>query len=88
MQRSSSNAFGDWSRETVLVELKSSSFLLGKQRATWTCRFMQVKRNFFDQLWLAIYSPRGIYLNRADCPGQTEAAFKAAVLGGVPPPQA
>ena len=65
--RGTSNAFADWSRDRIRVELKSSSLAWAKHNATWRCRFCNIKPDFFDELWLSIYSPLGIHFYRSHC---------------------
>ncbi|CAE8587410.1 unnamed protein product [Polarella glacialis] len=70
-QRSRGMAEYDWLRDGVRVQLKSSQ--LGWDRDCWCVKFYTVKLNWenpdlpcFDDLLLALYTPRGIYMYRHD----------------------
>ena len=66
--RSDTNAAVDWVRDGVRVEVKSAKLSFHSGRKMWQCKFSNIKagmtrdgRNaYFDELWLAIYSPSGI----------------------------
>ena len=57
---SASTAPADWIRDGVAVEVKSSKLMFKKPNQLWSCCFLGVKPNFFDELWLAIYCPWGV----------------------------
>ena len=50
----------DWIRDGIRVECKHSQLSFYGTR--WSCHFSQVKPDCFDELLLAIYSPRGLDL--------------------------
>ena len=60
----------DWVRAGVRVEFKSTQMWHNKVRGNWRCSWQNIKcasrgvrdRDLFDELWLAIYSPRGIHI--------------------------
>ena len=70
--RNSSESEVDWVRSGVRVECKSAQMCQNKQRGSWCwrCCFRNIKSassgvrdlDLFDELWLAIYSPRGIHV--------------------------
>ena len=68
IRRGDSNAAVDWVRDGVRVEVKSSKLSFDSGTSRWMCRFSNIKtgnmgdgRNaYFDELWLAIYSPDGM----------------------------
>ena len=59
----------DWIRDGVGVEVKASQMYFNFSRQTWVCKFQGIKyaskcgfdHTYFDELWLAIYSPCGIH---------------------------
>ena len=67
-RRGESNAAVDWIRDGVRVEVKSSKLRYCASSQSWTCAFSNIKvglsedgsNAYFDELWLAIYSPSGI----------------------------
>ena len=67
-QRNAANAEADWSRDGRRVELKSSSLVWDSAFGGWKCVFAFIKPDFFDELWLAIYSPLGVHFYRSDLP--------------------
>ena len=60
----------DWVRSGVRVEFKSAQMCYIKVPGYWRCSFSNIKCagagvrdcDLFDELWLAIYSPRGIHI--------------------------
>ena len=60
----------DWVRGRVKVEIKHGQMLFNQKRQRWRCSFQNIKCasygvrdcDLFDELWLAIYSPRGIHV--------------------------
>ena len=58
--RGRNSTSADWIRDGTRVECKHSR--LSFSGTHWSCNFSQVKPDCFDELLLAIYSPRGIDL--------------------------
>ena len=66
--RSERNAAVDWIRNGVRVEVKHTQMQTYRQ-AFWRCQWSGIKApslgcshgTYFDELWLAIYSPRGLH---------------------------
>lgn len=56
--RGKHTASADWIRDSTRVEVKHSQLRFCKN--FWHCRFLNVKPDCFDELLLAIYSPRGL----------------------------
>ena len=64
-RRGSRNAAVDWIRSGVRVELKYAKVCFNPSRNRWGCQFCNIKdepldasnRVYFDELWLAMYSP-------------------------------
>ena len=56
----------DWIRGKTRVEVKSSQLHFSHARQRWCCAFWAIKPNSFDELLLAIYSPRGLDVFRHD----------------------
>ncbi|CAE8646939.1 unnamed protein product [Polarella glacialis] len=62
----------DWHRDGTRVECKYAKLLWNNYFKRWTCRFSGIKlalpgvrsSAYFDELLLAIYSPRGIHVFR------------------------
>lgn len=65
-RRSAATAEYDWLRNGLRVECKSAALMWDKSGAKWRLTFGHVKMNAFDDLLLAIYSPRGVYVYRYD----------------------
>ena len=61
-KRGETNASVDWKRDDMKVELKHAKVTFCS-RAEWQIRFSNVKADaaVFDELWLAVYSPCGLY---------------------------
>ena len=69
-RRGTSNAAVDWVRDGVRVEVKSSKVCFDRRSQLWYCTFSGIKESeedscggtmlYFDELWLAIYSPCGL----------------------------
>eukprot|EP00930_Biecheleria_cincta_P057040 TRINITY_DN43041_c0_g1_i1.p1 TRINITY_DN43041_c0_g1~~TRINITY_DN43041_c0_g1_i1.p1 ORF type:complete len:143 (-),score=15.15 TRINITY_DN43041_c0_g1_i1:43-441(-) len=59
----------DWIRDGRRIEVKYSSLSL-YNKSTWRCHFQHIKfahlgsrsHDFFDELWIVIYSPRGLHM--------------------------
>ena len=70
-RRGTRNAAVDWARDDIRVELKSAKPVFDHKNG-WRCTFWNIKQEtadssskiYFDELWLAIYSPCGIHLFR------------------------
>ncbi|CAK0872149.1 unnamed protein product [Prorocentrum cordatum] len=59
----------DWHRDDIRVECKSSQLQWDKHRKRWLFQFQNVKFSIppsFDELLLAFYTPRGVYIYRHD----------------------
>ena len=64
--RSQHNASVDWIRDGERVEVKSGQLSFNKLSQTWFCVFTAIKHDCFDELLLAIYSPRGLDVFKHD----------------------
>ena len=58
--RGSGNTTVDWIRDGVRVEAKHARLCFNTKAQYWQCIFHGIKRELFDELWLALYSPEGI----------------------------
>ena len=61
-RRGKANASVDWRRDDVRVEVKHGKVAL-QSRDGWQAQFSNIKTDSpdFDELWLALYSPCGLY---------------------------
>ncbi len=64
--RSQHNASVDWIRDGKRVEVKSAQLSFNKYWQDWLCLFSSIKHDRFDELLLAIYSPRGLDVFKHD----------------------
>ena len=64
--RSQHNASVDWIRDGKRVEVKSAQLSFNKSCQDWLCEFSSIKHDHFDELLLAIYSPRGLDVFKHD----------------------
>ena len=68
-RRGVSNAAVDWVRDSTRVEVKSAKMMFDVRQPRWVCYFSKIKLPgcgdscsiYFDELWLAVYSPLGIH---------------------------
>ena len=60
------NASVDWIRDDKRVEAKSAQLSFNKSHQNWFCAFSGIKDDCFDELLLAIYSPRGLDVFKHD----------------------
>ncbi|CAE7945001.1 unnamed protein product [Symbiodinium sp. KB8] len=59
----------DWLRDDIRVEVKHSRLHFDESRGRWLCCFANIKTasatsgaaQMFDELWLAVFSPRGLH---------------------------
>ena len=65
-KRSQHNASVDWIRDGKRVEVKSAQLSFNKCHQIWLCEFSAIKHDCFDELLLAIYSPRGLDVFKHD----------------------
>ena len=66
MMRSQHTASVDWIRDGKRVEVKSAQLSFNKSCQSWLCSFFGIKHDCFDELLLAIYSPRGLDVFKHD----------------------
>ena len=59
-RRGKGNASYDWIRDGKRIEVKHSQLSFVENRRFWYCTFRKVESTCFDELLLAIYSPRGL----------------------------
>ena len=67
-RRGNGNAAVDWIRDEVRVEVKCAQVRFDENKQRWHCEFRNIKDEstkidssmYFDELWLAIYSPFGL----------------------------
>ncbi len=64
--RGQHNASVDWIRDGKRVEPKSAQLSFNKSCQKWLCEFSSIKHDRFDELLLAIYSPRGLDVFKHD----------------------
>ena len=64
--RGQHNASVDWIRDGKRVEVKSAQLSFNKSCQKWLCEFSSIKHDRFDELLLAIYSPRGLDVFKHD----------------------
>ena len=64
--RGQHNASVDWIRDGKRVEVKSAQLSFSKSCQDWSCLFSSIKHGCFDELLLAIYSPRGLDVFKHD----------------------
>ena len=64
--RGQHNASVDWIRDGKRVEVKSAQLSFNKSCQSWRCVFFGIKHDRFDELLLAIYSPRGLDVFKHD----------------------
>ena len=64
--RGQHNASVDWIRDGQRVEAKSAQLSFNKAKQNWLCAFHWIKHDCFDELLLAIYSPRGLDVFKHD----------------------
>ena len=64
--RNQQSASVDWIRDGKRVEVKSAQLTFDACRQTWRCVFFGIKHDCFDELLLAIYSPRGLDVFKHD----------------------
>ena len=64
--RGQHNASVDWIRDGKRVEVKSGQLSFNKCQQTWLCEFFAIKHDCFDELLLALYSPRGLDVFKHD----------------------
>eukprot|EP00438_Fugacium_kawagutii_P001061 Skav213569 [mRNA] locus=scaffold3492:88129:89364:+ [translate_table: standard] len=65
-KRAQHTASVDWLRDHKRIEAKSSQMYFSTATQRWRCGFQTVKENCFDELLLAIYSPRGLDIFKHD----------------------
>ena len=56
----------DWIRDKTRVEAKSGQLNFCQESQRWFCEFWNVNRDYFDELLVAVYSPRGLDVFRHD----------------------
>ena len=56
----------DWIRDENRIEVKHSKLTLSEGRQNWRCNFYDIKQDCFDELLLAIYSPKGLDVFKHD----------------------
>ena len=59
-RRGKHRASYDWIRDGKRIEVKHSQLSFATRDRIWRCTFSSVKRTCFDELFLVIYSPRGL----------------------------
>lgn len=60
--RGSANTTTDWIRDGMRIETKHAKLCYNEKAQRWQCRFQGIKKDLFDELLLAIYSPEGIFI--------------------------
>lgn len=74
LDRSNHRAQYDWKRDDRRIECKSSRLQWDRSKGRWKIAFSGIKlagcldggRDFFDELLLGVYTPRGVYVYRHD----------------------
>ena len=65
-QRGRHRASVDWIRDGKRIEVKHSKLSFSTSRQHWRCNFYDIKQDCFDELLLAIYSPKGLDVFKHD----------------------
>ena len=65
-RRGNNNASVDWIRDGKRIEAKHARLVFSKATQQWSCTFYWVKLDRFDELLLAVYSPRGVDVFKHD----------------------
>ena len=60
--RGSGNTTTDWIRDGMRIETKHAKLCYNEKAQRWQCSFHGIKKDLFDELLLAIYSPEGIFI--------------------------
>ena len=59
-KRGQNAASVDWIRDGKRIEVKHGKLSFCKLRQNWQCTFYHIKEDCFDELLLAVYSPKGL----------------------------
>ena len=59
-KRGKRSASVDWIRDRKRIEAKHGKLSFCTSRQYWTCTFYNIKEDCFDELLLAVYSPKGL----------------------------
>ena len=65
-KRGQNTASVDWIRDRKRIEVKHGKLSFCKFRRTWQCTFYHIKEDCFDELLLAVYSPKGLDVFKHD----------------------
>ena len=65
-KRGHNNTSVDWIRDGKRIEVKHGKLVFCDVKQRWQCTFYSVKLDSFDELLLAIYSPRGLDVFKHD----------------------
>lgn len=77
------NADHDWIRDSRRVECKAAQLSFDRRYNRWHAVFKNIKVSCFDELLLALYSPRGVYIYRHDFNLALQAQGKVTELRGM-----
>jgi hypothetical protein len=67
-RRSANQLAYDWKRGDTRIECKGAQLVWNKSVRCWVFQFSSIKfdQGVFDELLLALFTPRGVYVNRHD----------------------
>ena len=65
-KRGQNSASADWIRDAKRIEVKHGKLSFCKLHQTWQCTFYHIKEDCFDELLLAVYSPKGLDVFKHD----------------------
>lgn len=65
-KRGQNAASVDWIRDAKRIEVKHGKLSWCKLRKNWQCAFSHIKEDCFDELLLAVYSPKGLDVFKHD----------------------
>ena len=65
-KRGQNKASVDWIRDGKRIEVKHGKLSFCTSRQNWLCTFYRIKEDCFDELLLAVYSPKGLDVFKHD----------------------
>lgn len=81
-KRGQNTASVDWIRDGKRIEVKHGKLRFCKVHQNWQCTFFHIKEDCFDELLLAVYSPKGLDVFKHDGAfGMTTAGRSTEIKG-------
>ena len=81
-KRGQNTASVDWIRDEKRIEAKHGKLSFSPSRQFWMCTFYSIKEGCFDELLLAVYSPKGLDVFKHDGAfGMTTDGRRTEILG-------